>query len=73
MKFKEWLKFVEDINAQGGFLPLGDPARRPDLIKAGTGGCQDLPLGMRSACQPTTSAFPTYELPIKKSKRMKKR
>lgn len=63
MEFKKWLKFIERFSEP---LSLGDISRRPDLIKAGTGGCPDLPMGMRTACQPTTSAFPTYELPKKK-------
>jgi hypothetical protein len=68
MQFKEWLNFIERFTEPPS---LGDPARRPDLIHAGTGGCPELPMGMRTACQPTTSAFSTYELKRKKSKSVK--
>lgn len=68
MKFSEWLKFNERFTEPP---PLGDPARRPDLIRGGLDGCSNVPSGMKSACQPTTSAFPTYSLA--KQKKMRKR
>lgn len=61
MNFKKW--FTERFD----FPPNnGDIARRPDLIKGGESGCEDVPMGMKPMCQPTTSAFPTYSLPKKK-------
>jgi hypothetical protein len=65
MKFKEWLIINEKFTEAP---PLGDPARRPDLIKGGLGGCPELPMGVRSMCQPTTSAFQTGTIK-KRSKR----
>lgn len=53
--FKSWL--LERLTEP----PVApDPSRRPDLIKGGFGGCEFQPLGVRTMCQPTTSAFPTY-------------
>jgi len=55
MNFKEWLK-------SEGFTeppPLGDPARRYDLVKGGLSR-KDIPPQMRD--EPITSAFPTYSL-----------
>lgn len=69
MNFKEWLRITEGLTA-GEPLPLGDVARRHDLIKGGLGGCENLPMGVRSMCEPTTSAFPTGKLPKKKRKRL---
>lgn len=53
--FKKWLERLDEPP------PLGDPARRPDLIRGGEGGCEHLPMGVRSMCTPTTSAFPTWK------------
>ncbi len=65
MKFKDWM--LEGLVEPPRTV---DQARRPDLIKAGTGGCPNMPMGVRSMCEPTTSAFSTYSLAKqKKSKR----
>lgn len=64
MDFKKWFERFSEP------LPLGDPARRSDLIRGGLNGCENVPIGMRPACQPTTSAFPTYRLPKKSRGRL---
>jgi len=67
LKFKDWL--IEGLTEPPRTV---DQARRPDLIKGGTGGCPELPMGVRSMCEPTTSAFQVGSLP-KQQKKMKKR
>ena len=68
MKFKNWLTkegFTEPV-------PLGDIARRGDLVTGGENGCEDVPMGMKSVCQRPTSAFHTDKLPQEKRRRKKK-
>lgn len=65
MEFKKWLERFSEP------LPLGDPARRPDLIRGGLDGCtgeapNNLPMGVKSMCRPITSAFQTYKKKAKK-------
>ena len=68
MKFKHWLEGLTEPPA------LGDISRRNDLIRGGLDGCtgngpNTMPMGMRTTCQPTSSAFQTYDLPKKSKKR----